>query len=155
MTQVQEELHIVAFMCWKWGYGASDMSGTIRAQYPTILRSILVSCSGRVSTDMVMRAFGKGADGVAIIGWYEHECNYSTGAKHAGRNVKYYQQVLDSVGLEPERISMHYCSAAEGQRFQKTIIDMAAKITELGPSPLRKLAPKPKPTSDTNKETKK
>jgi coenzyme F420-reducing hydrogenase delta subunit len=44
------------------------MSGTIRAQYPTILRSILVSCSGRVSTDMVMRAFGKGADGVAIIG---------------------------------------------------------------------------------------
>jgi coenzyme F420-reducing hydrogenase delta subunit len=51
-----------------WGYGASDMSGTIRAQYPTILRSILVSCSGRVSTDMVMRAFGKGADGVAIIG---------------------------------------------------------------------------------------
>ncbi|TFG19670.1 MAG: hydrogenase iron-sulfur subunit [Promethearchaeota archaeon] len=44
------------------------MAGTIRAQYPTIIRSILVSCSGRVSPDMVMRAFGKGADGVAIVG---------------------------------------------------------------------------------------
>lgn len=44
------------------------MAGTIRAQYPTIIRSVLVNCSGRVSSDMVMRAFGKGADGVAIVG---------------------------------------------------------------------------------------
>lgn len=65
---------------------------------------------------------------------------------------------MDSVGLEPERISMHYCSAAEGQRFQKTMVEMAKQITALGPSPLRKLAPPkptPKPTTDTKKETKK
>ena len=104
---------------------------------------------------MVMRAFGKGADGVAIVGWYEHECNYATGAKHAGKTVKYLRQVMESVGLREERLSMHYCSAAEGQKFQKTIIETAKQITALGPSPLRKLAPKPKPKSDTKKETKK
>jgi hypothetical protein len=65
---------------------------------------------------------------------------------------------MDSVGLEPERLSMHYCSAAEGQKFQKTIVEMAAKITALGPSSLRKFAPppkktKPKPKSNTKKET--
>ena len=62
---------------------------------------------------------------------------------------------MESVGLQSERLSMHYCSAAEGQKFQKTIIEMAKQITALGPSPLRKLAPKPKPKSDTKKETKK
>ncbi len=62
---------------------------------------------------------------------------------------------MDSVGLEPARLQMHYCSAAEGQKFQKTMVDMSAKITALGPSPLRKLAPKPKPKSDTKKEPKK
>jgi hypothetical protein len=53
---------------------------------------------------------------------------------------------------------MHYCSAAEGQKFQKTMVEMAKQITTLGPSPLRKLAspiPTPKPTPDTKKETKK
>lgn len=65
---------------------------------------------------------------------------------------------MESVGLQEERLSMHYCSAAEGQKFQKTIVETAKQITALGPSPLRKLAqptPKPKPNSDTKKETKK
>ena len=44
------------------------MAGTIRAQYPTSLRTILVPCTGRVDSDLVMRAFGRGADGVLIIG---------------------------------------------------------------------------------------
>jgi F420-non-reducing hydrogenase iron-sulfur subunit len=44
------------------------MAGTIRGQYPTLVRPVRVMCTGRVSVDMVMRAFGKGADGVAIIG---------------------------------------------------------------------------------------
>lgn len=44
------------------------MAGTIRAQYPVSLRTVLVPCTGRVGTDVVMRAFGKGADGVLIVG---------------------------------------------------------------------------------------
>jgi F420-non-reducing hydrogenase iron-sulfur subunit len=44
------------------------MAGTIRAQYPTSLRTVLVPCTGRISTDEVMRAFGRGADGVMVVG---------------------------------------------------------------------------------------
>ena len=44
------------------------MAGTIRAQYPTSLRTVLVPCTGRIGPDVVMRAFGRGADGVLIIG---------------------------------------------------------------------------------------
>lgn len=66
---------------------------------------------------------------------------------------------MEAVGLREERLSMHYCSAAEGQKFQKTMIEMAKQISALRPSPLRKLAPKPKPTPkpkpNTKKETKK
>lgn len=65
---------------------------------------------------------------------------------------------MESVGLQEERLSIHHCSAAEGAKFQKTIIEIAKQISALGPSPLRKLAkptPKPKPKSNTKKETKK
>jgi F420-non-reducing hydrogenase iron-sulfur subunit len=44
------------------------MAGTIRAQYPDSIRVILVPCTGRVGEDIVMRAFGRGADGVMIVG---------------------------------------------------------------------------------------
>jgi len=42
------------------------MAGTIRAQYPESIRIILVPCTGRVGSDLIMRAFGRGADAVMI-----------------------------------------------------------------------------------------
>ena len=44
------------------------MAGTIRAQYPSSIRTVLVPCAGRVDPDLVMRSFGRGADGVLIVG---------------------------------------------------------------------------------------
>jgi len=45
---------------------SENMAGTIRAQYPDSIRNVLVPCSGRVGPDLIMRAFGRGADGVVI-----------------------------------------------------------------------------------------
>jgi coenzyme F420-reducing hydrogenase delta subunit len=44
------------------------MAGTIRAQYPATIRPIRVSCTGRVTPSLIIRALGKGADGVIISG---------------------------------------------------------------------------------------
>ena len=44
------------------------MAGTIRAQYPASIRAVLVPCAGRIGSGMVMRTFGRGADGVMIVG---------------------------------------------------------------------------------------
>ena len=44
------------------------MAGTIRAQYPASIRAVLVPCAGRIGSDMLMRTFGRGADGVMIVG---------------------------------------------------------------------------------------
>jgi coenzyme F420-reducing hydrogenase delta subunit len=60
---------------------------------------------------------------------------------------------MKSVGLEPQRIQMHYCSAAEGQKFQSTITVMSKEISELGPSPLRKLAEAPKKKKSAPKQS--
>lgn len=41
------------------------------------------------------------------------------------------------MGVEPERIRIEWCTAAEGQKFQKTAIEFDKVINKLGPSPLR------------------
>jgi len=131
------DIKIMAFMCWKWGYGAGDMAGTIRAQYPATIRPIRINCTGRVTPSLIMRAIGKGADGVIISGWYPGECDYETGNMVAKRNVEYTREILKSIGISPERVQMFYCSAAEGQRFQMEVTRISNTIEKLGSNPFK------------------
>ena len=59
---------ILAFLCNWCSYAGADLAGVSRYQYPPFTKVIRVPCSGRVGADMVMRAFGRGADGVMIVG---------------------------------------------------------------------------------------
>lgn len=131
------DVKILAFLCWKWGYGAADMAGTIRAQYPATLRPVRINCSGRVTPSLMMRAIGKGADGIAIGAWYRGECDYEFGNLIAERNVAYAKEILQVVGISPERIQMFHCSAAEGQRFQSEVTRISETIRNLGSNPLK------------------
>ena len=133
----EQDIKIIAFLCWKWGYGSADMAGTIRAQYPLSIRVVLVPCTGRIGSDMVMRSFGRGADGVMIVGWYPKECDYETGNYVAKRTSEYLKEVLKAMGLSEERIMFGYCTAAEGQKFQQEAIKFDKLIQKLGPSPLK------------------
>ena len=51
------------------------------------------------------------------------------------------------MGLEEERLMFGYCTAAEGQKFQKEATAFNKLIEKLGPSPL-------KAKSDTKKKAK-
>ena len=131
------DIKIIVCACWRWGYGSADMAGTIRAQYPDSIRIVLVPCAGRVGPDLVMRSFGRGADGVVINAWYPGECDYETGNYHAYRQVEYIKEILKVVGLSPDRIKIIYCTAAEGQKFQNEAIEIDKTIRKLGINPLR------------------
>mgnify|MGYP002354350995 CR=1 FL=1 len=115
------------------------MAGTIRAQYPDSFRPIRVMCTARVSSDMIMRAFGKGAAGVMIAGWHINECDFKTGNLYARELVNYLQEVMETIGLERERLNMIFISAAEGERFKQLAIEMEQKIRKLGLSTIQEI----------------
>jgi len=113
------------------------MAGTIRAQYPATIRPVRINCTGRVTPSLLMRAIGKGADGVIVAGWYEGECDYETGNLIAERNVNYAKEILKTTGLSPDRIQMFHCSSAEGQIFQEEMIRISEVIENLGSNPIK------------------
>lgn len=119
------------------------MAGTIRAQYPPSLRPIRVVCTARVSADLIMRAFGKGADGVLIVGCHINECDFIDGNLHSRALVEYLRDVLESAGIERDRLRMDFASAAEGERFKQIAFTMDATIRKLGPSPIAAIEIKP------------
>ena len=62
------EPRILAFICNWCAYGAADLAGVSRLQYPPNLRAIRVMCSATVSPHHILRALQEGADGVLVGG---------------------------------------------------------------------------------------
>lgn len=91
-------------------------------------------CSGRVDLEFIFRAFANGQDGVLIGGCKLNECNYAThGNFDALSNTYISKNILQRIGLNPERLSIEFMSGGEGNRLAEVIDSFTAKIKELGP----------------------
>ncbi len=127
------EPKIVAFLC-KWCSSAgSDLAGVSRMQYPSNVVPITVMCSGSISPLYIFSAFRKGADGVLVSGCHPGDCHYIKGNYYARRRIAMVNELLDFIGLEPERFQMSWVSAAEGKKFTEIIADFVETLKPLGP----------------------
>lgn len=127
------EPKIVAFLC-KWCSSAgSDLAGVSRLQYPPNVIPITVMCSGGVSPLYVLSAFNKGADGVLVSGCHPGDCHYMEGNYYARRRIGLLKNLMEYVGLEPQRIQMAWVSAAEGAKYAQMITEIVEELKPLGP----------------------
>lgn len=109
----------------------------MRLSYPSNIRIVKVPCTGRVAIIHLMRALEKGADGVFVAGCMEGDCHFQSGNIRARKRVAYVQELLKSVGMQPERLAMYNLSSGEGPRFAEISREMTEKIRQLGPNPLK------------------
>ena len=124
---------IVAFLCNWCSYGAADLAGTSRIQYPTNARNIRVMCSARVDPSFVLEALRRGADGVLIAGCRIGECHYRDGNYQALQRVQVLKGVLDKIGLNPGRVKIVWCAASEGEIYAKDLREFIAELKAMGP----------------------
>lgn len=123
---------IVGFAC-KWcSYAGADLAGTSRMSYPATVRLLRVPCSGRVNPAFIMRAFQRGADAVLVAGCHPGDCHYTSGNLFARRRLALAKGLLEYLGMEPERLQIHWISAAEGQKFARVASEMSKAVEALG-----------------------
>ena len=125
---------IVAFCCNWCSYAGADLAGTSRLAYPANVKIIKVPCSCRVNPNFVLRAFQRGADGVVIAGCHPGDCHYSTGNYYTRRRFTLLMNLLDFVGIEKERFTVDWISAAEGNKFATVMNGVLEKVHKLGPN---------------------
>lgn len=124
---------IVAFLCSWCAYEGADAAGRGRMPVPAGLRPIRVPCSGRVEPAHVIRAFARGAHGVLILGCRPRECHYREGNLMAAKRVVLLRQILEPLGIEPERLGLAWVAAEEGERYARIVRDMEIRLRRLGP----------------------
>lgn len=130
---VEFEPRIIAFMCNWCTYAAADTAGVSRMQQPPNVLPIRVMCSGRVSPEMVMRAFRAGADGVLVMGCHIGDCHYSSGNHRTVKRMPLLRNLIGYVGVNPERMELKWVSGAEAPRFVEVTKAFIEKIRQLGP----------------------
>jgi coenzyme F420-reducing hydrogenase delta subunit len=109
----------------------------MRLTYPSNIRIVKVPCTGRVAIIHLMKALEKGADGVFVAGCMEGDCHFQSGNLRARKRVAYVKQLLETIGMEPERVAMYNLSSGEGPRFAEICQEMTDKIRQLGPNPVK------------------
>lgn len=134
---MDKEPLILAFCCHYCAYAAADIAGAMRLQYPHNVRVLRLPCTGKIEVNYMLAAFERGVDGVFIAGCLEGGCHFLEGNLRARRRVERAKELLQEIGLEPERLEMFNLSSAEGPRFAEISNIMVERIRKLGPSPLR------------------
>lgn len=127
------EPKIVIFACNWCSYAALDLAGTSRMKYPPNFLVIKVMCSGRVDPQFILEAFRIGADGVLVAGCHPGDCHYIEGNYKAMRRIALLKRMLESFGIEKERVRLEWISASEAEKFVKVAREMIDQIKALGP----------------------
>jgi len=127
------EPRIVAFLCNWCSYAGADNAGIARIPSPANVLPIRVMCSGRVSPEMILRAFRSGADGVLVLGCHIGECHYTSGNHRTAKRVPLLRNLLGYVGISPDRLRLDWVSAAEAPKFARVTKEFVEAVRELGP----------------------
>jgi len=135
------EPKILAFLCNWCSYAGADLAGVSRIQYPPNLRIIRVPCSGRINPAFLLRALQNGADAVLVSGCHPGDCHYISGNLVARRKFTLFKDLLQYVGIEPERVQFSWVSASEGGRFAAIVEKVVEQVRRIGPN--RKLVKNP------------
>ena len=107
-------------------------------QYPASIKIIRVPCTGKVDLLHLLRAFEKGADGVAVVGCMEGECHFNSGNFRARKRVAEAQKILDSIHIGGERVQMYNLSSSEAPRFVAYAAELVERVRRLGPNPIKR-----------------
>jgi coenzyme F420-reducing hydrogenase delta subunit len=126
------EPKIVAFVCNWCTYAGADLTGTSRIKYSPNVKIIRFPCTGRIDFMLLLKAFSNGADGVIVSGCHPNDCHYTSGNFQARRRWITFRTLLDFMGIDVNRISFTWVSAAEGAKWAEVVNSTANKIKELG-----------------------
>ena len=129
----QFEPKIVAFVCNWCTYAGADLAGTSRTKYESNVRIIRFPCTGRIDFMLLMKAFENGTDGIIVSGCHPNDCHYTSGNFHARRRWMVFRSLVDFMGLDTERITFSWVSAAEGTKWAELVNEVTDKVRELGP----------------------
>jgi heterodisulfide reductase subunit D len=130
-----DKSNIIIFLC-NWGpHTAFQLLQDKSADIPYEIKMVRIPCSGRINKSLLLKAFEKGADGVALVGCSPGACRYGNGTEISGTNIADTRSILKLLGLGEERLRHATFLPDETDALLKFLTDFAGDIREMGKTP--------------------
>jgi quinone-modifying oxidoreductase subunit QmoB len=140
--EFEEKPRILAFVCENDAYPAFDMAGMKHLQYDAALRIIPVRCIGSVNKIWITDALSCGFDGILLFGCKpgdDYQCHFIQGSELTQQRAENFQEALQTMMLEPERIRMEFMEITDYDKIPFIIDDFMKTIARIGPNPFKSL----------------
>jgi coenzyme F420-reducing hydrogenase delta subunit len=109
--------------------------------WPWPVRETLVSCTGRLQPEHVLKAFESGSDAVCLVACQQDDCHYLEGSKRCARRAAYIRSILDEIGLGGERLMLFHLpgTAAEDMALAagRTVPEFATEAVDAQAAEIR------------------
>ncbi len=138
--EFDEKPRILVLACENDAYPALDMAGINRQELNPYMRFIPVRCLGSVTLLWISTALEKGYDGVMLMGCKsgdDYQCHFVKGSGLAEERMSKVGDTLQSLMLEPERVSMMEVSIADSANITERLNKFSAEIVEIGLNPFK------------------
>lgn len=129
---------IIYGLCSWCGTGGSETAGAMHLQYADNIRPFRVPCTGAIDPVYILRALIEGADGFAVSGCHPGDCHFDSGNYRARRRMAILKSLLETFGLDSERVWLRWVGHGEGKRFVDTANEFNDHIKDMGQNPLAK-----------------
>jgi F420-non-reducing hydrogenase iron-sulfur subunit len=132
----QQNCNIAVFYC--RNVPESDENSRVRLEkkYGDSIKFFPVVCSGRMDVLHLMKALESYADAAYIITCPEGSCRYFEGNIRAKKRVEKAKQIIESIGLEKERIGIIVGSKDEPKTLEAQVKTIVKETAKLSPSPV-------------------
>ncbi len=131
-----KQYKILLFLC-NWGsYAAFQELQDTGAIIPADIKMVRIPCAGRINKALLINAFEKGADGVALVGCKSGSCQYGSGTVTAIENTEDIRNILKLLGIGKERMRFDTFLPDESDLMLQFLENFCDTIKNLGSSPV-------------------
>jgi heterodisulfide reductase subunit A/F420-non-reducing hydrogenase iron-sulfur subunit len=112
-----ENKKLIVFTCNWNAYHGMETAGLEGISYDPRVIPIRLTCMGRISTGIILKAFEQGAMGVLMLGCPKDDCQYDAGMHRAEAVMGKTKKILGMLGYSEDRIGLDYMEAGKGKAF--------------------------------------
>ena len=106
----------------------------VDTQLPENIHLTKTPCTGRINPLYVLNAVQGGADGVMISGCLPEQCHFKTGNMAARRQLEEFNDFLNHIGYEKERVRFVWLDLQDRGIIQKQLAIFEKELEALGPA---------------------
>ena len=132
MKKVAQKEKIILFTCNWHAFSSLEAIGINNLTYSPALIPIRLSCLGRITPGIILKAFEGGAAGVCLVGCPEGECRYQNGNQEAREVYEESRDLLRIVGYNENLLQYYLVNAGDGMSLQNNIEQLVTDIHENG-----------------------